>query len=358
LKSDRTVPAFDESTKTDKRLTVQPRSARTVFALVWAAAVLMLGGAIISGNIGFAQPLMIASGLVLGVLLAVTLIRSLPGISFAGLPFHISAWRFAGIVLVAWVVLYGSTLLIPIPWSLLVLAAAALLSVVALRTLGSRREIANASGLAVVAGIAGLGAGHNAQWLPLWQWGLLQVPLTFFGLLTGWGLARRLGLFDQGIGRVHLLVAGPRRAIRAALEGMALGVPFALLGVVLGSTSSESWARHWWAPLIAIQPAISEEAYARVFLIGLMIFVFLRLRTGTLRAAWLGAIMVGVYWFAAIHAKPWDVSSTLLLGTLFNLPLTFVWMRRGLESAMGFHFAVDGIRWLAVFLVATGILPR
>lgn len=337
---------------------MKARSGRKVFVAVWGGVVLICGAAIISGNAGGEKPLIVAVGLVIGLLLAGTLIWSLPGASFGGRPFDVAFWRFSGLVIAAWVLLYGTVLLIPIPWSLLVLVVAALVSLVALRTLGSWPEIAYAGALAVVAGIAGLANGHNAPYLPLWQWGLLQVPLTFFGLLAGWALARRLGLFEQGIGEVHLLAKGSRKAIRAGLEGMLLAVPFGLLGVVLGSTSSESWARHWWAPLIAIQPAISEEAYARVLLIGLLIFIFLRLRAGTLRAAWLGAIIVGVYWFAAIHAKPWDIISTLLLGTLFNLPLTFVWMRRGLESSMGFHFAVDGIRWLAVFLVAAGILPR
>ena len=90
----------------------------------------------------------------------------------------------------------------------------------------------------------------------------------------------------------------------------------------------------------------------------MLILIFLRAKAGALRAAWLGAILVGVYWFAYIHGKPGDVISAVLVGSLFNLPLTFVWMRRGLESAMGFHFVMDGLRWLVVLLVTLQVLPK
>lgn len=329
-----------------------------VFGFVWVATLLVLGGMVLSGNTGTDFPAALPVALALGLVLSLTLIWFLPGATFKGLPFEISKRRFVPLVIGCWGVLLAAVSIIPVPWSLLVLVVAAIAILVHFRTLGSRQEILYAGTLAAVAGVAGLGNGHNLPYLPLWQWGLLQVPLTFFGLLAGWTIGHRLGLFDQGIGTVQLLSRGPSAAVRAALQGMVLAVPFSLVGIVLGSTGSESWATQWWAPLVALQPAISEEAYARTFLIGLLILVFLRARSGSLRGAWLGALIVGVYWFAYIHGKAGDVISAALVGTLFNLPLTYVWMRRGLEAAMGFHFVMDGVRWLVVLLVALQVLPK
>jgi membrane protease YdiL (CAAX protease family) len=62
--------------------------------------------------------------------------------------------------------------------------------------------------------------------------------------------------------------------------------------------------------------------------------------------ALLAAALVATYWFAFLYA-PFDPLSTFLLGTIFALPMTYLWLRRDLETAIGFHFCTDFVRFVA-----------
>jgi hypothetical protein len=82
----------------------------------------------------------------------------------------------------------------------------------------------------------------------------------------------------------------------------------------------------------ALHPGVAEEAGARVFIIPLLYWVFhsfARARTAIVAAA-----LVGTYWFAFLHA-PLSPVVVLLLATIQVLPMTYPWLRRGLEAAIG-----------------------
>ncbi len=158
-------------------------------------------------------------------------------------------------------------------------------------------------------------------------WAGLQLPLTAAGLLAGWGLLRHTELAKTV-------------ASSALLPGGAAG---------------DTWVRAPWQVLAAAQPAIAEEAWARVFLIALL-YVLLR-RAASSRAALVGAIIIAGYWFAWLHAYELTISAlitTVAAGTLFSLPLTFLWLRRGLEAAIAFHFVIDGARFAFAYLANVG----
>lgn len=210
--------------------------------------------------------------------------------------------------------------------------------------------------LAVVAGVAGLGAG----WVTFspFTWAGLQVALVWSGLLAGWGLLHHTGLMQAGLGRSLFVTEGAAPALRGFGRGILVAIPWALGLVALGAASGESWVQRWWQPLMAIQPGIAEEAWGRVLLVPLLFVIFSRVaRT---RTALNVAVVVVAYWFAYLHTSGGveAIFSTLMTGTLFALPVSYLWLRRGLETAIGFHFWLDFCKFVAAYLLNQGLWPQ
>jgi hypothetical protein len=207
--------------------------------------------------------------------------------------------------------------------------------------------------LALTAGISGLGAEWISFITPV-QWGLLQVPLTLLSFLAGWSILRRFGLLQQGIGRSRFLTAGTWPAVRSFSFGILLGTPWALANVVMGSAEGgrSAWVESWWQPLIALQPGIAEEAWGRLLMVPLVFLLFRRVSPN--RTAFSASLIVMAYWFAYLHTSGNLVSalvSTLIIGTLFILPLSIVCLYHDLETAIGFHFWMDFLKFaFALFL--------
>ena len=215
------------------------------------------------------------------------------------------------------------------------------------------REWLYASFLALVAGLAGLGA----EWITFitpFQWGVLQVPLTLFGFLAGWSILRRNGLLQQGVGMSRFLTEGGFPAMRSFLFGILLGTPWALANVVMGSAESSraAWVHSWWQPLIALNPGIAEEAWGRLLLIPLAFLLFRRVSPD--RTAFSTSLIVMAYLFAFLHTSGDGMSmlvSTIIIGTIFVLPISIVCLYMELETAIGFHFWMDFLKYVfALFL--------
>ena len=107
--------------------------------------------------------------------------------------------------------------------------------------------------------------------------------------------------------------------------------------------------------LAALHPGVAEEAWARVFIIPLLYWMFRSFARA--RTAIVAAALVGTYWFAFLHA-PLNPVVVLLLGTIQVLPMTYLWLRRSLEAAIGFHVCVDVVRFLAAYAAFAGIWFR
>ena len=216
-----------------------------------------------------------------------------------------------------------------------------------------RREWFYAAVLALIAGVSGLGAAWISFITPM-QWGFLQVPLTLLSLLSGWNMLRRSGLLRQGIGRSRFLTAGMRPAVHSFLLGILLGTPWALANIVMGSAQGgrSAWVESWWQPLIALQPAIAEESWGRLLLVPLAFLLFRRVSPN--RTAFSTALIVMAYWFASLPASGNVVSvlsSTLVVGSLYVLPITIVCLYLDLETAIGFHFWMDFLKFTAALLL-------
>jgi hypothetical protein len=215
----------------------------------------------------------------------------------------------------------------------------------------TRREMSYALALSLVAGVAGLGAG----WAPFHPavWSVLQVLLVLTGFLAGWAILRRAGLLEQGIGYSRFLSDGIASALRGFLQGMLIGLPWALSLVVMGGSVSETWVRHWWQPLLAINPGIAEEAWGRILPVPLL-FLLLR-RVSHPRKAFITALVIVGYWFAYLHTSGGvdELFSTIMIGTLYVLPVSYICLHRDLETAIGFHFWLDFIKFAAAYLLNT-----
>lgn len=47
-----------------------------------------------------------------------------------------------------------------------------------------------------------------------------------------------------------------------------------------------------------------------------------------------------------------------MIGTLYGLPVSYLWLRRDLETAIGFHFWQDFVRFSFALLLNAGVWPR
>jgi hypothetical protein len=239
------------------------------------------------------------------------------------------------------------------PPLLFALPVLGLVVLVLLRLRLSRQEVVYALLLAMVAGIAGLGTGW-VTFSPL-TWATLQVALVLSGLLAGWGLLRHTGLLQAGIGRSLFLMEGMMPALRGFTQGTLIGMPWAFGLVVLGAANEESWVQAWWQPLVAIQPGIAEEAWGRMLLVPLLFLVFRRVARA--RMALTAAVVIMAYWFAYLHTPGGfeAVLNTVMIGTLYAIPISYVWLQLGLETAIGFHLWLDLVKFVTAYLLNHGL---
>jgi hypothetical protein len=119
----------------------------------------------------------------------------------------------------------------------------------------------------------------------------------------------------------------------------------------MGGSASETWVSHWWQPLLAINPCIAEEAWGRILLVPLLFLLLRRVsRPGT---AFTTALFVIGYWFAYLHTSGGidGLLSTVMIGTLYILPVSYICLYRDLETAIGFHFWLDFVKLTVAYLL-------
>ena len=216
-----------------------------------------------------------------------------------------------------------------------------------------KREALYASGLALLAGVIGLGAGW-ISWITPATWGVLQFFLVLAGLLAGWAILRHTGLRQYQVGTSRYLSTGAPAAFKAFFLGLLISIPWTFLNVLMEGANQETWVKEWWQPFLAIQPGISEEAWARIFLVPLLFLLFRRVSQP--RAAFTAALFVIAYWFAYIHTSGGleGIPSAVIIGTLFSLPVSYLCFYRDLETAIGWHFAVDFVKFIFAYILFNG----
>ena len=231
-----------------------------------------------------------------------------------------------------------------------VLAVAAAAVLVRLRQPLDRRELRSAIVLGAIAAVGAL-VGWAATRIPNdLVWAGVQLALVALTLLAGWRAAHHAGWAPADLGAVRLLVDGARPALRSALSGMVLALPWALGNLVFGQYLEDRIVEPW-QPLVALAPGVAEESWARAFVIPVLFLAFRSVATAP--AALRVAALIATYWFAFLHT-PTNPVSVVIVGSLWVLPMTYLWLRRDLETAIGFHFCIDAVRFLAAYLFLHG----
>lgn len=334
-------------------LSSQPyRSRRSIFAVIWIITTLLLAWLLIQNEPAFASR---ASLVAMGILLICTLslIWQLPNPIPKGASTATGKrWRFLLLIVLICTVLFPLRTLVGPPL-LFGLPVIGLLVLAWLRWPVSPRSAIYASSLALIAGFAGLGAGWITEF-PLPAWAALNFLLTLTGLLAGWSILRRYNLDQFSIGRSRFLDEGALPALKGFGRGLLLALPWAFGSVLMGSSQSETWLNAWWQPLTAIQPGIAEEAWGRLLIVPLL-FVLLR-STARPRQAFTAALLIGAFWFAYLHTSGGigALPSMLIIGTLFTLPVSYLCLYLDLETAIGFHFWLDFVKFLYALLFVLG----
>jgi hypothetical protein len=326
---------------------------RNTFLILWLLTTASFVWFIYQGNHTFDSPVTIY---VLIALLActITLLRWLPSPVKDNSSEHVATRRI-WLILIAVIVLgalflsrtvIGSSLLFA--WPVL-----AIFTLIYLKSEIHNREVMYALVLAVIAGITGLGAG----WVPFPPvvWTILQLFMVFTGLIAGWALLRYTKLWEAGVGHSKFLDKGIIPALRSFLLGLIIAIPWALGIVLFGAAESQQWVQSWWQPFIAISAGIGEEVWGRVFPIPLLFLLLSRIIRP--QRAYIFSLIIISYWFAYLHAPGGadGIISTVMMGTLYSLPLSYICLHRDLETAIGFHFLVDFVKFIAAFYLNAGI---
>jgi hypothetical protein len=215
-------------------------------------------------------------------------------------------------------------------------------------------EIPVAVGFAVLATVGG-----SANWFATGQtndllFALLMFPVVTFSLLAGWAAARRAGWAGTPVGRTLVLTHGWKTALKAFGFGALVAIPWALGNIANGPDGGDPMST-WWQPSSTLMFGVAEEAWARVLLISVLFLLFRRVAQAP--TALLTAALVATYWFAFVHA-PGNPVGTLLLGTIFVMPMTYLYLRRGLEAAIGFHVCANLVKFVAAYLITADLWFR
>ena len=173
-------------------------------------------------------------------------------------------------------------------------------------------------------------------------------------------MAGTLLLESSRLARVWLLEGRLRSAGRAFALGCLLALPPALMNVS-GMTAemasqAEASFQSLWMAFYALQPALLEEAWARLFLLPLLYLVFRSASGATTGRALLFALLISVAAHGLAHAPQSiaTVTNALFSALVYGLPLALLFLRRGLESAIGYHFFIDFVRFTYVIVVLHG----
>jgi len=212
---------------------------RLAFLITWVLADVVLGLFLIQGQHSFASQATLIGLLVL-LLCTVSLLWWISNpVENEPSDKAIQRGRFALIIVAAMGILFplptlvGRHLLIALP-------AIAVITLALLKQPITKREVMYTLGLALLAGVAGLGVGGIRTFTPA-EWSVLQVLLVLTGLLAGWSILQYSGLLERGVGRSRFLTEGVPSAARGFMQGILLGMPWAPGTVVMGGSNRETW---------------------------------------------------------------------------------------------------------------------
>lgn len=135
--------------------------------------------------------------------------------------------------------------------------------------------------------------------------------------------------------------------------GLLLGIPFAILNVLLFVlVDGEQIAMQdiLTQAIIALKPAIMEEIAFRLLFMGLAIVVLMKVLPR--KIAIVSAVFMAIVFHSALHvsnlvtANPAMALATVsFTSLLFGLPMALLAYKKDIETATGFHWVIDAVRF-------------
>ena len=226
-------------------------------------------------------------------------------------------------------------------YTVLVSTLPALVVVVWFRDQHTRRTVAVA--VAVVAVLFVLGSVHRSL-----GWAFGSALVIGIHLIAGVAL-----LQHTGIGGFRTISGEYAAAFRGFVQGSVLAVPPMMLNLALAERAQiieiADPAGNWWLPILAVQPALAEEIWARLFLTTLFIALLYPVSRERPRRALVAAIVLAVALHVLAHVPHTitDPVSVVFMSFFYGVPMVLLFVARDLEHAIGYHFFIVFVSFVA-----------
>ena len=206
----------------------------------------------------------------------------------------------------------------------------------------SLRLVLQGFAVAIIAYLAG------SMWVNLGvlkeSWNMILSAFTVPFYITGGLLLKRTGL-----GGLHLLNRGIGLAVKSVCVGCLLFVPLGLINALGDPSVDLPVVREWWMPLLLPWwSGINEEAWFRLYLVGLVYFMLRPAFHKYLGLAVVAAVLFSGIVFGVGHGSTPDHFWTT--GLLYGVPFAATFAKRDWEHAVGAHYMVNMIPALVAFL--------
>jgi len=166
-------------------------------------------------------------------------------------------------------------------------------------------------------------------------------------------------LSSTGLTHIRFIEKDWKRGVESIGLGVLFSIPWAILNILMirGSGSIDVWMKgEIWRALAAIQPGVSEEIEFRLFLLTASFYLLSPYLTKS-SAAWV-SIFLSAFIHGYIHVAPILLSSSIqamvygfVLSIIFGLPMSYLYVKRDLETAISFHFFIDFVRFIYAYFV-------
>ncbi len=202
--------------------------------------------------------------------------------------------------------------------------------------------VLKALAVAIVAFLAGF---------PAWQNGLIGDAPFFLllGLTPPMLIAGGLLSARSRVGGVRILAHRMRGAGKSFLMGCWLFLPLGIMNTIDGLPEGDlGWVSQWWMPwTLPFYSGIAEEVFFRLFLIGMCYWLIRPVLDREPTVAVVSAILVSAIIFGIAHGRQLD--TLLTTGFLYGLPMSAVFAKRNWEYAVGAHYIINMISWIAAY---------
>jgi len=189
----------------------------------------------------------------------------------------------------------------------------------------------------------------GSQWVELGvlskNWNITLSAFTVLFYIAGGLLLKRTRL-----GGIKLLSGQYWEALKSVFVGSLLFIPLGLINALGDSTVDLTAVSEWWMPLwLPWWSGINEEAWFRLFLVGLTYFLLRPAFRKPPSLAIVAAVLFSGITFGVGHGRTLD--NFMTTGLLYGVPFAAIFAKRDWEHAVGAHYMVNMIPALVAFLL-------